>query len=363
MDEFKLNKKIRKVLKGFYGILKSCDANLRFVFLTGVTKFSKVSVFSDLNHLDDISMDEKFAGICGISESELIRDFKPELQALAEKKGITRDEAFAEMKKRYDGYHFSKECEDMYNPFSVLNTLKKRDFAYYWFKTGTPTFLVNMVKEGNIEIADMEADIHVSADSITDYRTEWNNPIPILYQSGYLTIKSYDAMFDEYILGYPNEEVKYGFVKELLPAYAPHWVGNKNFSASRFVTYILQGDTEGFMTAMQAFFASIPYDLTYKTEKHYQLVFYLLYTLMGQFVQTEVKSARGRADAVVHTTDAIYVFEFKMDKNTTAEQAIQQIDDKGYLIPYTADSRKLVKIGAEFSFKKRGLKRWIVKNQ
>jgi hypothetical protein len=202
----------------------------------------------------------------------------------------------------------------MYNPFSLLNAFADKDFAYYWFQTGTPTFLVNILKEGNMEIADLENNIHVSANSITDYRTEWNNPIPVLYQSGYLTVKGYDPMFDEYILGYPNEEVKYGFINELLPAYAPYWVNSQNFSASRFVKHLMKSEVEEFMVAIRVFFASIPYDLSYRTERHYQLVFYLLFTLMGQFVRTEVKSARGRADAVVKTADTIYVFELRWRK-------------------------------------------------
>jgi hypothetical protein len=363
MNASPVNDEIRTVLKGFYGVLKKTDADLRFVFLTGVTKFSKVSVFSDLNQLQDISMDEEYAAICGISETELVRDFEPELQALAAKRGLTRDEAFAEMKKRYDGYHFAKESEDVYNPFSVLNTFAKRDFANYWFQTGTPTFLVRMLQAGNFEIPDLENNIHISADSIADYRVEWNNPVPVLYQSGYLTVKDYDPMFNEYILGYPNEEVKYGFLRELLPAYLPAESCMLNdFFAGKFVRELMNGDVEGFMTDMRAFFASIPYDLSDKTERHYQLVFYLLFALMGQFVETEVKSARGRADAVVKTAGAIYVFEFKMDANATAEAALKQIDDKGYLIPYIADGRHLVKIGAEFSEEERGLSRWIVED-
>jgi hypothetical protein len=363
MDNITINDKIRETLKGFYGVLKSADANLRFVFFTGVTKFSKVSVFSDLNQPRDISMSEQFSGICGISETELIRDFEPELQALAVKRGLTRDEAFAKMKKHYDGYHFAKECEDMYNPFSVLNAFADKDFTYYWFQTGTPTFLVNMLKNGQMDIRQIDDNISISAISITDYRTENNDPIPILYQAGYLTIKSYDAMFDAYELGYPNEEVKYGFLRELLPAYLPverHLLNA--FFAGKFTKDLINGNIEEFMTAIRAFFASIPYDLSDQTERHYQLVFYLIFTLMGQFVQTEVKSARGRADAVVKTADTVYVFEFKMDENATAEKALAQINDKGYLIPYTADGRKLVKIGVEFSAEERGLSRWIVEN-
>jgi hypothetical protein len=363
IDNIDSNNEIRTILKGFYGVLKSADANLRFVFLTGVTKFSKVSVFSDLNHLEDISMDEMFANICGISETELIRDFEPELTALAAKEGITHNEAFIKLKKYYDGYHFAIKGEDMYNPFSVLNAFKKRNFSYYWFSTGTPTFLVKMLKDKNFELPDLENNVHISSGNIADYRVEWNNPVPILYQSGYLTIKGYDAMFDEYILGYPNEEVKYGFVNELMPMYMPHWKNGQGFSASRFVKALMKGDVEEFMTVMQAFFADIPYDLSDRTERHYQLVFYLIFTLMGQFVRTEVKSVRGRADAVVNTSDAIYVFEFKTEKNATAEDALKQIDNKGYMLPYAAEGRKLVKIGAEFSVEKRGLSRWIVENE
>jgi hypothetical protein len=221
-----------------------------------------------------------------------------------------------------------------------------------------------MLKNSQMDIREIDGDISMPAKNITDYSPEDNDPIPILYQSGYLTVKSYDAMFNSYVLGYPNDEVRYGFLQELLPAYLPigRYLLNDFFSGD-FVKKLMNDDTEGFMTAMRAFFASIPYDLTYKTERHYQLVFYLLFTLMGQFVQTEVKSARGRADAVVYTANAIYVFEFKMGKNATAEQAIQQIEEKGYLIPYTAGSRQLVKVGAEFSAEERTLSRWIVKRQ
>jgi hypothetical protein len=223
MDNLESNDEIRTALKGFYDTLKSANAYLRFVFLTGVTKFSKVSIFSDLNHLTDISMDNEYAGICGISEAELIRNFQPEIQTLAEANELSYDEALAQLKKRYDGYHFAKESENMYNPFSLLNTFSSKDIRNYWFATGTPTFLVKMLKEGNFEIPDLENNVHVSANDMADYRAEWSNPIPVLYQSGYLTIKGYDREFDDFTLGFPNEEVKYGFLRELLPAYVPQY--------------------------------------------------------------------------------------------------------------------------------------------
>jgi hypothetical protein len=358
MEDPNIHDEIRKALKGFYGVLKSSDAYLRFVMLTGVTKFSKVSVFSDLNHLNDISLNEDYAGICGISESELLSEFEPELHALADKTGKTYEDTLAEMKKRYDGYHFSEESEGMYNPFSVLNTFSSLRFRDYWFKTGTPTFLVNLLKREDFDIRNLESDVTIDARSITDYRPENNNPVPILYQSGYLTIKAYDKMYDEYVLGFPNGEVEYGFLYELLPAYAPRGM-NGDISAGKFVRDLQSGNVDAFMTRLRAFFAGISYELNNKTERHYQTVFYLVFKLMGQFVEAEPRSAAGRADAVVITADTVYVFEFKLSGNATAEDALKQIDDKGYLIPFTAGNRKIVKIGAEFNAEERTLGRWL----
>jgi hypothetical protein len=334
------------------------------VFLTGVTKFSKVSIFSDLNQLDDISLDNRYAEICGISETELLQNFQPEIQVLANTNRITHDEALAELKKRYDGYHFAKVSDDIYNPFSLLNTFAKQNFAYYWFATGTPTFLVKALRKQNYDIRKFDNDVRIAANSIMDYRGENQNLIPLLYQSGYLTIKSYDSFFDEYTLGFPNEEVKYSFLNELLPAFVLTPIATDNFSITGFLRKLMENDIDGFMTSLQAFFAAIPYDAVkqeHRDEQYYQHVFYLLFTLMGQFVQTEVKSNKGRADAVVKTAGSIYVFEFKMDENATAEDALLQIDNKDYAIPYIADHRNLVKIGVEFSQNERSIKRWITK--
>jgi hypothetical protein len=347
------------MLKGFYGILKSTDACLRFVMLTGVTKFSKVSVFSDLNHLVDISMNGDYAGICGISESELTDYFQPEIANLAEKRKLTCEATLAELKKRYDGYHFSENAEGIYNPFSLLNTFDAGTFRNYWFATGTPTFLVKMLKELDFDIKSLDNDVKIPVDSIADYRAEYEDPVPLLYQSGYLTIKDYDALFNEYILGFPNEEVRYGFINELLPVYMPKKNIRGEFYAANFVRDLFAGNVDGFMTRLKAFFAGIPYKLNNKKEKHYQTVFYLLFKLMGQFVDVEQRSAKGRADAVVTTADSIFVFEFKLTENATAEEALKQIDDKNYLIPFTAGNKKLVKVGVEFSREERGINRWI----
>jgi len=364
IDNPDLNKKMRTILKGFYGVLKAMDYALRFVFLTGVTKFSKVSVFSDLNQLIDISLHEKYAEICGISEEELLQNFQPEIQALAERKKMTCEEAFAQLKKRYDGYHFAKESVDIYNPFSILNTFNSLDYAYYWFATGTPTFLVKHLTNTGFDIPILENNVTIAANSLMDYRAENEDIVPLLYQSGYLTIKKYDNELNEYILGFPNEEVKYGFLNELLPQFTPSFgVSSSKFSATGFIKLLRIGDIESMMKMLQAYFATIAYDTIpqkLQREKFFQFVFWQLFTLMGQFVQTEVKSNKGRADAVVKTADSIYVFEFKMDDNATAEDALKQINSKDYAIPYTTDCRKIVKIGVEFSQTEKGIKRWLI---
>ena len=363
LNDKKLNEDMRDILKGFYGILKSADANLRFVFLTGVTKFSKVSVFSDLNHLVDISLRDDYAGICGISESELTAYFQPEIETLAARRNLTYEATLAELKKYYNGYHFSESSEGVYNPFSLLNVLDSKKFGDYWFETGTPTFLVKMLKDLDFDIKSLENDIRIAARSIADYHAEYEDPVPLLYQSGYLTIKDYDAMFDEYILGFPNEEVKYGFYNELLPVYMSGKNMRGEFSIANFVRDLWANNVDGFMTRMQAFFAGIPYDLDTKEEKHFQKVFFLMCKLMGQFIEVEPHFAAGRADAVMITKDTVFVFEFKLAETSTVEKAVQQIDDKGYAIPYTASGKKIVKVGVTFSKEKGGITEWKIENE
>jgi len=362
MDNPQLHKELITFFKGFYGVLKGMDYALRFVFLTGVSKFAKVSIFSDLNQLIDISLYDQYAEICGISETELLDQFQPELHALAKKTGMTYDATVAEVKKRYDGYRFTSEGASMYNPFSLLSTFLQNKYAYYWFKTGTPTFLTNTLQKSGFDIRKLENDITIQVKKIDEYRAGETNLTPLLYQTGYLTIKSYDTDIDSFTLGYPNEEVKYGFLDELLPAFIPKWGLDDSFSIITFIKAIQSGVVDDFMNLLRAYYAAIPYDLEDnrdKDEKYYQLICYLLFTNIGQFVDTEVKSARGRADVVVKTADSIYVFEFKMEENSSAEEALAQIDKTGYLIPYIADGRRLVKIGVEFSKQVKGIKRWL----
>ena len=348
----------RKTLKAFYGVLKSSDRYLRFVFLTGVTKFAQVSVFSDLNQLNDISLDFAYATICGITKEELIQTFVPELEQQAVANGITPEEVIEMMTRKYDGYHFHPKGTGVFNPFSVLNSFDKKEFNDYWFQTGTPTFLVELLKKSEYDLRTLIDGIEANASSFMEYRVDANNPIPLIYQSGYLTIKGYDERFKTYLLKFPNDEVRYGFMDFLVPYYTSVVEDERGFYIGKFVRELESGDVDSFLNRLQAFFADFPYEMNEKTERHYQVVFYLVFKLMGQFTHAEVQSARGRADAVVKTPKYIYVFEFKLHE--TAEQALQQIDEKDYLIPYQADGRKLVKVGVEFSAEKRNINRWLI---
>jgi len=348
----------KSIMKAFYGVLKSSGEYLRFLFLTGVTKFAQVSVFSDLNHLVDISIEDMYASLCGITKDELLRFLTPELQMLANKQNLTFDEAVDRMVQQYDGYHFSYPTESLFNPFSVLNALKFGNFRNYWFQTGTPTYLVELLKESNFDLRLLIEGIDAKPSDFAEYRLDVNSPIPVIYQSGYLTITGYDQEYDVYKLGFPNEEVRYGFLNFLMPYYMPVENGIGSFQITKFCKELEAGETSDFMERLQVFFADMPYELNNKNEKHYQAIFYVIFTLIGQYIQTEVRSSKGRADAVVKTKDFIYVFEFKL--NGTAEEAIQQIEDKGYLIPYQLDDRTLVKVGVEFSKEERNINRYII---
>jgi hypothetical protein len=359
MHNEKLNAELRAALKPFYGVLKSADAALRFVMLTGVTRFSKVSIFSDLNQLREIGTNENYAGICGITERELLANFRPELNALAKKMEKPFGEMLDAVRQNFNGYRFTKNTESVYNPFSLLNTFDHCDIQYYWFATGTPTFLFDELKRTKFDIMQFNSNITVNETKINDYQPGDMNPVPLLYQSGYLTIAGYDAKKRRYSLGFPNEEVKYGFLNNILPRYIRVDEDRTNFHIGNFSDALEEGDADSFLTQLKAFFALIPYDLhPVKDESYFETVFYIVFALLGQFIGSEVRSAAGRADAVVKTRDAIYVFEFKLDTAGTVEDALKQIDEKGYLIPYTVDGRKLMKVGVVFDTERRTLGEW-----
>lgn len=345
----------RNTLKAFYGVLKSCDKYLRFALLTGVTKFSKVSVFSDLNNLEDISLQQAYNNLCGITEHELLNSFTDGIQALGLNSQMTYEETCESLRQWYDGYHFSTSDEGLYNPFSLLTAMKSREFGSYWFETGTPTFLVELLQRSKYDLHRLTEEM-ATADSLGGIDTMYTNPVPILYQSGYLTIKGYDRNFQIYRLAYPNGEVRKGFIESLLPSYVHLPAQNNTFYVVSFLRDLMKGDVESCLERTRSFFASIPNDLENKTEKHYQTIFYLLFRLMGQYVESEVKSSVGRADVVVQLQDVVYVFEFKYDG--TPEEALAQIDSKQYAIPYRADGRRVVKIGVNFDSATRTIGGW-----
>ena len=347
----------RAILKAFYGVLKSSDRYLRFVFITGVTKFSQVSVFSDLNQLNDISMDYDFATLCGITHEELTDYFPLEIESIAKRNRMTVEETVEQMTHQYDGYHFHPYADGVFNPFSVLNAFFKKEFGNYWFQTGTPTFLVELLKKSDYDLRTLIDGIEASSSAFSEYQADSGNPIPLIYQSGYLTIKGFDKRFGIYTLSFPNDEVRYGFLNFLVPFYTKVTDDERSFYIGKFVCELEAGKVDTFMQRFQAFFADFPYELNDKTERHYQVIFYLIFKMMGQFTQSEVHSAKGRADAVVQTPDYIYIFEFKL--NGTAEEALQQIENKGYAVPYRTDNRKLIKVGIEFSAEERNIKRWL----
>ena len=336
----------RATLKAFYSVLKTQDRYIRFALLTGVTKFGKVSVFSDLNNLIDISMDEGYDTLCGITEEEMHRYFEESIQKLAERYKISYEETCARLKKRYDGYHFVEYGTGVYNPFSLLSTFRASKFGSYWFETGTPTFLVQLLQRENFYLPDLTQQ-QVSADMLNCIDAMDRNPIPVIYQSGYLTIKDYDEEFKVYTLGFPNEEVEEGFANYLLPYYAH--TGSEG--APMYV--------RNFVKRMQVLFADTDYKIVGNAELYFQNAFYIVTKLLGFYTEVERTISDGRIDMIVKTKDYIYIFEFKYDQN--ADIALQQIENKGYAKPFVTDGRKIVKIGVNFSREHRCIDEWKIK--
>ena len=332
-----LQEAYRSILKAFYGVLKSMDGYIRLAFLTGVTKFGKVSVFSDLNNLKDISM--------------------------ADAQAMTYEATCLKLKQRYDGYHFTANSAGMYNPFSLLNTFAKMEFGDYWFETGTPSYLVELLKHTHYDLYEM-ANTETDADVLNSIDSASNNPIPVIYQSGYLTIKGYDPRFGIYKLGFPNLEVEEGFVKYLLPFYTSISAAKTPFEIGRFVQEVESGNYDAFFRRLQSFFADTPYEVIAgqkperDTELHYQNVLFIVFKLVGLYTQVEYHTSNGRIDLVLQTNQYIYIMEFKL--NGTAEEALRQIEEKGYALPFSGDNREVFKIGVNFSSETRNIERWLV---
>ena len=391
-----LNEHYLNTLKAFYSVIKTCDQYIRFAFLTGVTKFSKISIFSDLNNLRDISMEKQYAGICGLSQTELEETFQQDIQVLADEQDLTYQEALAALKQWYDGYLFHPAGEGMYNPFSVLSALAKKEISSYWFGTGTPTFLVNFLKEAHYYIPDLDGNVELNQTGLETYRAVAQDALPILFQAGYLTIKKYIKDLRLYQLGFPNDEVRYGFLENLLPAYSGLTLSQTGVWIGRFIQDIRKGNVDEFMERLKSIISGIAYDnFTEQNlklrEQNYQMAVYLVFALMGQFAQTEVHchstamdggcstqqrcfggaetrsqnytrtySFDRRADCVVRTADTVYIFEFKLSGNGSAEEALNQIKTQEYAAPYKASGQKIVLIGAGFDEEKRTIRDWTV---
>ncbi len=357
IENLELAKANRETLKTFYTVIKDAYPFIRFVLLTGVSKFSKVSVFSGLNHLNDITMDENYATMLGYTQTELESDFSVYLDQLVVKQNKPREAIVQKIKRWYNGYRFSPADALVYNPFSTLMLFNKNIFQNYWFETGTPAFLIKLIQQKNYDIQSI-ATLRVPAIAFGAYEVDDLRVESLLYQTGYVTIKHYDAQNLLYLLGYPNYEVEQAFLEYLMDSAGSI---RRELSAGYIVSLIEAlnaGDLDGFFENLQTFFADIDYDLHIKHEKYYQTVFYLIFRMLGLRIQAEVKTNKGRADAVVVTDSRVYIFEFKLYDN--AESALQQIKDKQYAQKYRQTGKSCVLVGVEFNAAERNIGRWLV---
>ena len=350
---------LRNIMRNFYSLLKACDPYLRYVFLTGITKFSQLSIFSELNNIKNISMDEPYAAICGISEDEIRLQMKDDLGGLAKKLEITPEEALMKLKENYDGYHFTSPSPDIYNPFSLLNAFADGKFGSYWFGSGTPTYLVKMLDKFGVKPSEIGR--RQLKSSVFDAPTEtMTDAVPLLYQSGYITIKDYNKMLDLYTLDIPNKEVRLGLMESLLPYY----VNNKTPEATTMVAYLFydiqNGDMDAALHRLQEFLSTIPYCDNTRFEGHYQQVFYIIFSLLGYYVDVEVRTPRGRVDIVLRTKTTLYVMELKLDKS--AGEAMEQIDLKNYPERFALCGLPVVKVAVSFDSERCTIGDWKIIN-
>ena len=352
----------RNVLKAFYSVFKAADEHLQFVLLTGVTKFSQVSVFSGFNQPKDISMDGRYEALCGITQDEIDRYFPQPIADMAADYRCTPGEMKQRLKLQYDGYHFSKRLTDVYNPFSLLNALDSRSVDDYWFRSGTPTYLIRLLAHFNENINELTGKYY-RPEEFVDYKADVERPLPMIFQSGYLTIKNYDFQFNTFLLDFPNNEVKNGFLTMLATSYLKPQEEMGTWIRSVVVT-LQEGDTDRLRTLFTSFLASIPYTMRRKEgeaerERYFQYTFYLIMRLVSVYtVYVEKAQSQGRVDCVVETPQYVYIFEFKLDG--TAAEALQQIEDRGYAREYAADARQLFRVGVGFSSETGTVSDWAV---
>ena len=347
---------LRNVMRNFYSPLKDSDPYLHFLFLTGITKFSQLSIFSELNNLVNISMEEEFAAVCGITVDEVLTQMPDYLDRLAAKEGISCEETLAALKRQYDGYHFTWPSPDIFNPFSLILAFAKNRIGSYWFESGTTTFLIELLRKYGNDLTDIK-EIEASACDFDAPTESATNIVPLLYQSGYLTIKAYNSEFDYYTLGIPNREVRIGLTRSLIPAYITPNTLVVNNTARRMAQLLAKEDIDGALTLLQQFLLTVPYCNEANSEGHYQQVFYIILTLVtGYFADVEIHTPRGRIDVVMKTGKTIYLFELKLNKS--AEVAMQQINAKNYASKYSLNGLPVVKVGINFDAEKRTLGEW-----
>ena len=350
---------LRNIMRNFYSPLKACDPYLRYVFLTGITKFSQLSIFSELNNIENISMDEPYAAICGISEDEIRSQMEEDVDRLAKNLEVTLEEALMKLKENYDGYHFTYPSPDIYNPFSLLTAMEKGKIGSYWFGSGTPTYLIKMLDKFGVKPSEIgRKQLKSSAfDAPTETMTD---AVPLLYQSGYITIKDYNKMLDLYTLDIPNKEVRLGLMESLLP----HYVDNKTPEATTMVAYLFydiqNGDMDAALHRLQEFLSTIPYCDNTRFEGHYQQVFYIIFSLLGYYVDVEVRTPRGRVDIVLRTKTTLYVMELKLDKS--AGEAMEQIDLKNYPERFALCGLPVVKVAVSFDSERCTIGDWKIIN-
>jgi len=351
-----LQEAFRNELKAFYSVLKTQDRYIEFAFLTGVTKFGKMSVFSDLNHLYDITMVEEYSALCGFTEQEIRQYFAGHVEALAQRNGMNEEAAYARLRENYDGYHFNRfQQEGVFNPFSLLATFKNRVFDDYWFETGTLTYLVTLLQQSDYPLDELTRE-QVTSDVLNSIDPSSQNPVPIIYQSGYLTISGYDEEFGLYSLGFPNKEVEHGFTRFLIPYYTPMTENHGPATIAQLVRDIKDGSVEAFMQRLQAIFADTDYRIVGKRELYFQNAVAVIFKMLGFSLQTERPANGGRMDMIVKTATHIYIIEFKLDRS--ADEALRQIKEKGYYLPFTTDGRKVILLGINFSSDTRGIAEW-----
>ena len=352
---------LRNVMRNFYSPLKDCDPYLQFVFLTGITKFSQLSIFSELNNLTNISMDEEFGGVCGITKEEVMSGMQDYLEVLGDANGWTREETLDVLQRQYDGYHFTWPSPDVFNPFSLLQAFNKRKIDSYWFASGTPTYLVEMLRKFGTLPADIRS-MEGGADDF-DAPTEGMTTImPLLYQSGYITIKDYDERFRSYTLGIPNNEVRIGLTKALVPAYVMSNTLVVNNTARNMARCLYKEDLDGALTLLKSFLSTVPYCHDANSEGHFQQVLYIIFTLVSDyFVDVEVHTPTGRVDMVMQTQTKLYLFELKLNKS--AEAALHQIDLHDYASKFALCGLPVVKVGINFDSEKRTLGDWKIENE